>query len=879
GAGAYDGWSPAAGGGVTGKSFPVAPAATVTANAASGNGSVTITWPNGPSATSLPSFTNSATAKVGQVLTPVDGIFVPTSGTVTVSNRRWQISTDGITFTDITPLVSGQYTIAASDAGKYLRFAEDATDSTYGITFGSPASLRVTGVPAFTAASLTGSAANTIVNSTYAGYSFESSGYRNTFSISAGSLPAGISLDPTTGALSGTATLTGTYNFKVKVTNDAGSDETANLTLIVGKSPVFTSDDSQLQSVNRVTNPIRVGTAIPDFTFTTYAYPAATYELKVDNATIPPCQTFALTCASSFETLGLPDGLTFDPASATLKGTPTKTGAFVFAIKANNSLGSDIEIVHMSIASKAPVAFNLSSDKNAVTIIQNTTVTATITATGGSGNGAYSFFVDPTATAICSLSASTGNTVTMTVLAAGNCVINGVKAADGGFAAAKASITIPVNKALQTSPIAVVADTAPLTFGGGSTWVRATGGNGTGAFNWNVDASSTASCGIQGLSGNAMLVGFTSAGTCVYTVTKAADGFFQAQTTQYTITIDKAQITGLYVGNPGASNWNAANPPSVSLATGGGQGTGAVTYTLDPASAEICTLTGNVLQAKSAGSCNVSATKAGDINYKPMTSASVTWTIYQIAQGALTTTGASTGGTSIAYNSNVPYVASPAVLVVLTTTGGSGTGSYSYTASNASGCVVSGNGATAFVTANPTGAGVGWCTITVTKNGDTNYNPQSTNFQFYIPTGPQTPLVATPASTSLDYVPTTLSDPATAAKSQISLTGGLGTGAVSYSVAAGSTSVCSVDANGLITDKTAGTCVINISKAGDTNYQAQSTTATVTFNKLNQAELIATSPDSSKPFVWSPKATSQITTTGGAGTAGQGNNGGNGSGT
>ncbi|NBQ97245.1 MAG: hypothetical protein EBU12_03260, partial [Microbacteriaceae bacterium] len=660
--------------------------------------------------------------------------------------------------------------------------------------------------------------------------------------------------------------MTGTYNFKVKVTNDAGSDETANLTLIVGKSPVFTSDDSQLQSVNRVTNPIRVGAAIPDFTFTTYAYPAATYELKVDSATIPPCQTFALTCASSFETLGLPDGLTFDPATAKLKGTPTKTGAFVFAIKANNSVGSDIEIVHMSIASKAPIAFNLSSDKNAVTIIQNTTVNATITATGGSGNGVYSFYVDPTATSICSLSASNGNSVTMTVLAAGNCVINGVKAADGGFATAKASITIPVNKAPQNAPLSVVADTAPLTYGSAVTWLRGTGGNGTGAFTWTVDPSSTATCTVNQTSGNNMYMYATSAGTCIYNATKAADGYFQAQTTQFTMTVDKLQITGLYVGNPGAANWSVANPPTVTLSTGGGQGTGSVTYTLDPASADTCTLNGNVLVAKSAGTCNVTATKAGDINYKPMTSAPVTWTIYQIAQSALTTTAASTNGTNITYNSNVPYVASPAVLAVLTTTGGSGTGSFSYVASNASGCVVSGNGATAFVTANPTGTGTGWCTIAITKNADTNFSAQSSSFQFYIPTGPQTPLVATPANTSMDYVATTLTDPTTAAKTQISLTGGLGTGAVTYSVAGGSSSVCSVDANGLITDKTAGTCVINISKAGDTNYQVQSTTATVTFNKLNQAELVSTSPDSTKPFVWSPKATSQITTTGGSGT-------------
>ena len=864
GAAAYDGWNPAGGGGVTGKSFPAPAAATITGNAQSGAGSITITWPNGPSASQLPSFTDSSIAKVGQVLTPADGTFVPSAGaSATISNRRWQVSTDGVTFTDISPTVSGNYTIAAGDVGKYVRFAENATDSNSTVISGSLPSLQITGAPAFTsnltAVTAGGASANEIVNTALSPtYTFTASGYRDVFTVSAGSLPTGITLNPSTGLLSGTATQTGTYKYKVTVTNDAGSAQSAELALVVGQAPVFTSDDTTLQSVNRFSNPIRVGAALPNFTFATAAYPSASLELKTDSTTIPVCGT-APACAYSYETLGLPLGLTFDPATGILSGTPTKTGAYVFAVKATNSVGSSLDFIHMSIAAKAPSVFSMSSDKQAVTIVQGTTVTATVTATGGDGNGAYSFSVDSSSTGICSVAAATATTATVTALAAGTCVINGVKAADAGFAAARTSVTLTINKALQSAALTLTLDTNPLDYATqGATWARGTGGNGTGAFTFTVDPSSASVCTVRSDGYTTRL----SAGTCLINVVKAADAYFLAQTGSITLTINKSNQSGFYIGNPGAANWNATTAPSVSLNTAGGQSTGAVTYSLDPNSSKVCTLVGNVLTALSAGTCSVTAVKAGDVNYNPLTSAAVTWTINQIAQPALSVTAASTAGAVIAGNQYVPYVANPAVLAVISVAGGAGTGSYSYSTSNSANCVISGAGSTAFVTVAPSGSGVGWCVITAVKNGDINYTAQTGYFQFYIPAATTTSLTATPAKLSVDY------NAATQQTDQITVTGAMGTGALTYSVAAQSTQICSVDANGLVTDKTAGTCVINVSKAADSNYTIQNTTATITFNKLAQAELVATLDTTSEPFVWSPKATDQITTTGGTGTGG-----------
>lgn len=58
------------------------------------------------------------------------------------------------------------------------------------------------------------------------------------FSISAGSLPPGLSLDASTGALRGTPTQTGVFTFKVRATNQIGSVTTPTLTITVGSRDV-----------------------------------------------------------------------------------------------------------------------------------------------------------------------------------------------------------------------------------------------------------------------------------------------------------------------------------------------------------------------------------------------------------------------------------------------------------------------------------------------------------------------------------------------------------------------------------------------------------------------------------------------------------------
>ena len=91
---------------------------------------------------------------------------------------------------------------------------------------------------------------------------------------------------------------------------------------------------------------------------------------------------------------------------------------------------------------------------------------------------------------------------------------------------------------------------------------------------------------------------------------------------------------------------------------------------------------------------------SGDLNYAPVTSATIVYTITQATQKSLSIT--STNGAT----------GKP---LALTTSGGSGTGAVTFTVSNgtASGCSISG--------ASLSAAGLGTCIVTATKAADTNY--------------------------------------------------------------------------------------------------------------------------------------------------------------
>ena len=153
---------------------------------------------------------NSQSATVSFSISPSGTISSPTSFTVSaggVANGTRNVS-------NLSPGVTYTLTMSMSSGG------DTVTDVEY-VTTTTPA-------PSFTDSFVYYSA------STTAAYSDGvSATYTNSYSVVSGSLPPGISLNSSTGAVTGTPTATGTYNFVIRATGNGGTADTGTLTIVV----------------------------------------------------------------------------------------------------------------------------------------------------------------------------------------------------------------------------------------------------------------------------------------------------------------------------------------------------------------------------------------------------------------------------------------------------------------------------------------------------------------------------------------------------------------------------------------------------------------------------------------------------------------------
>jgi CSLREA domain-containing protein len=124
------------------------------------------------------------------------------------------------------------------------------------------------------------------------------------YTLIQGSLPPGLTLNSTSGALSGLVTATGTYGFTVQAAAASGCSVTQAYTLAV-TCPAVTLNPASLPG----------GTAGTAYSQTFSATPAGNYSFAKTSGTLPP-------------------GLTLNSAAGELSGTPATQGTYTFTLTA-----------------------------------------------------------------------------------------------------------------------------------------------------------------------------------------------------------------------------------------------------------------------------------------------------------------------------------------------------------------------------------------------------------------------------------------------------------------------------------------------------------------------------------------------------------------
>lgn len=332
-----------------------------------------------------------------------------------------------------------------------------------------------------------------------------------TFSVSAGSLPAGLSLNASSGLISGTPTNAGSSNFTINVSDAASASTSRPLAITVGSSAPALSITS--------TSPLPAGTAGKAYSQT----------LAATGGKSP--YSWSVTSGS------LPGGLSLDAASGKIGGTPATAGTFTFTVQVADSAGS-----------KASQPFALVINSNTAAL----SITTASTLPGGTVGKAYSQTLSATGgTSPYSWSVTSGSLPAGLGLDAGSGKISGTPLVPGtsnftvqvsDSASGKASQPFSLTITLATAALSITT-ASPLPGGtvGTSYSQTLTATGGIAPYTWSVTGGS--------LPGGISLG--SSTGTLAGTPTSAATSTFTVQVTDST----------------GA---NTSKPFSLTIGSGGG---------------------------------------------------------------------------------------------------------------------------------------------------------------------------------------------------------------------------------------------------------------------------------------------------------------------
>jgi hypothetical protein len=327
-----------------------------------------------------------------------------------------------------------------------------------------------------------------------------------TWSIASGSLPAGLTLASSTGIISGTPTVAGSFSFTAKATDAANPIQTASVAISLPVTPATLTIKT---------------TSIPTAT------QSSTYSsvLQATGGTAP--YSWSITSGS------LPAGLTLSSTTGTISGAPTTSGKFSFTATVTDSANPD-QKASVTISFAVTPTTLLFTTKSLSAATQNSSYTQSLHATGGTVPYTWSISSGKLPTGLA-LAPSTG-TISGTPTVSGNVTI-GVTVKDAAGAAQSATSTFVLAVAATVPPLTITSSTlaAATAKHAYTATLAATGGKSP--YTWSASGlpaglSLNASTGV--ISGTP-----TTSGTAKFTAS-ITDSSNPAETATATITISIA---------------------------------------------------------------------------------------------------------------------------------------------------------------------------------------------------------------------------------------------------------------------------------------------------------------------------------------------------